>query len=52
MYLVAFQSWELILQIVSSGLMKLDETIWLLLVPHCYEVIAMVATMVAVVAPL
>ena len=27
MHLVSFQSWELILQYVSSGLMKLDETI-------------------------
>ena len=33
----------------------IGETWWnnqLLLVPHCYEVIAMVATMVAMVAPL
>ena len=33
----------------------IDETWWnnrLLLVPNCYEVVAMVATMVAMVAPL
>ena len=43
MYLISFQSWELILQFVSSRLMKLDETT-LLLMPNCYEVIAMAAT--------
>ena len=54
MCLVSYESWELILQFVSSGLMKLDETIsycWCAIVMS-YEVVAMVATMVAMVAPL
>ena len=38
MYLFSFHSWELIIQFVSCGLMKLDETM-LLLVPNFYEVL-------------
>ena len=43
MYQFSFQSWKLILQFVSYRLMKLDETI-LLLVPIWFQVLAVVAT--------